>query len=65
LSGTVENREAKRRAEDIAESVSGVSNVQNQLKVGQSSTGSSGSSSSSTQEKPAGNSLKTEKMHHN
>lgn len=63
LTGTVEDREAKRRAEDIAESVSGVSNVQNQLRVGQSSTGSS--LSSSTKEKPAGNSLKNEKMHHN
>lgn len=51
LTGTVEDREAKRRAEDIAESVSGVSNVQNQLRVGQSSTGSS--LSSSTKEKPA------------
>lgn len=33
LTGTVESREDKRRAEDIAESVSGVSNVQNQLRV--------------------------------
>jgi osmotically-inducible protein OsmY len=35
LSGTVENRLAKRRAEDIAESVSGVTNVQNSLRVSQ------------------------------
>lgn len=33
LSGNVESREAKRRAEDMVESISGVSNVQNQLKV--------------------------------
>lgn len=33
LSGTVESRADKRRAEDLAESVSGVSNVQNQLRV--------------------------------
>lgn len=33
LSGMVDSREAKRRAEDIAESVSGVTNVQNQLRV--------------------------------
>ena len=33
LSGTVDSKEDKRRAEDIAESISGVTNVQNQLKV--------------------------------
>jgi hypothetical protein len=33
LSGTVESRYAKRLAEDLAESVSGVSNVQNNLRV--------------------------------
>jgi osmotically-inducible protein OsmY len=33
LSGTVHSREEKRRAEDLAESISGVSNVQNQLRV--------------------------------
>ncbi len=33
LTGTVESREDKRRAEDIAESISGVSNVQNQIRV--------------------------------
>ena len=36
LTGTVESKEDKRRAEDIAESISGVSNVQNQLRVEQS-----------------------------
>jgi osmotically-inducible protein OsmY len=33
LVGSVENHDAKRRAEDIAESVSGVKNVENRLKV--------------------------------
>jgi osmotically-inducible protein OsmY len=33
LSGTVEDRHAKRLAEDIAESVSGVRDVHNQIKV--------------------------------
>jgi len=33
LSGTVDSRESKRRAEDIAESVSGVKDVTNQLRV--------------------------------
>ena len=33
LSGTVDSRQAKRRAEDCAESVSGVRNVQNNLRV--------------------------------
>src|SRR4030095_11010348 len=33
LTGTVNSREEKRRAEDIAESVSGVTNVENRLRV--------------------------------
>lgn len=33
LSGTVESKEDKRRAEDLAESVMGVRNVQNQLRI--------------------------------
>jgi osmotically-inducible protein OsmY len=47
LTGTVNSREDKRRAEDIAESVSGVTNVENRLRVKQgrygdySSTGAS------------------------
>lgn len=35
LSGHVENREAKRRAVDLAESVRGVTNVENRLRTGQ------------------------------
>jgi hypothetical protein len=37
LTGTVDSREAKRRAEDCVESVSGVKNVQNNLRVQQTS----------------------------
>jgi hypothetical protein len=39
LSGTVRDRNEKRRAEDIAESVQGVSHVQNNLRVGQHQKG--------------------------
>jgi osmotically-inducible protein OsmY len=39
LTGTVDSREAKRRAEDIAERVSGVKHVQNNLRVNQPGTG--------------------------
>lgn len=35
LSGTVENRQAKRRAEDLVDDISGVRNVQNNLRVRQ------------------------------
>ena len=55
LTGTVHNRNDKRRAEDLAESVSGVANVENRLRVKQSNYGSytgagtsSGSSMSAT-----------------
>jgi osmotically-inducible protein OsmY len=65
LSGTVESRVAKRRAEDIAESVSGVSNVQNQLRVGQNSDNTASSTSKSKSSSSVGNNMKTEKMHHN
>jgi osmotically-inducible protein OsmY len=36
LTGRVESREEKRRAEDVAERVSGVADVSNQLRVGRS-----------------------------
>jgi len=35
LSGTVMDRDSKRRAEDLAEAISGVNNVENRLRVGQ------------------------------
>jgi len=38
LTGTVDERSAKRRAEDIADAVSGVKNVENRIRVGQSSS---------------------------
>lgn len=37
LTGTVDHRSTKRRAEDLAESVSGVKNVENRIRVGQTS----------------------------
>jgi hypothetical protein len=40
LSGTVDSRQAKRRAEDIVDDISGVRHVQNNLRVRQSSTSS-------------------------
>ena len=40
LTGTVTSKDEKRRAEDIAESVSGVRNVENRIRVDNSSTGS-------------------------
>jgi hypothetical protein len=46
LAGTVDSRNARRRAEDIVEQVSGVSHVQNNLRVRQAqSTGMGGSTS--------------------
>lgn len=42
LTGTVDERNGKRRAEDIAENVSGVKNVENRIKVGQRSNVMSG-----------------------
>ena len=49
LTGTVNNRNDKRRAEDLAESVSGVSNVENRLRVKQSGYGDYGRTSTGTQ----------------
>jgi len=50
LSGTVNSRDDKRRAEDIAESVSGVTNVENRLRVkrGYSTTGTGSSMGTGT-----------------
>jgi len=48
LTGAVESRQAKRRAEDCAESVSGVTHVQNNLRVQESQrTGATGTSGAS------------------
>jgi hypothetical protein len=41
LTGTVDSREAKRRAEDLAEQVSGVQNVQNNIRVNREGAASS------------------------
>ncbi|MFC5067539.1 BON domain-containing protein [Flaviflagellibacter deserti] len=48
LSGTVENRLQRRRAEDIAERISGVNHVQNNLRVSQTEERLSGSSQASS-----------------
>jgi osmotically-inducible protein OsmY len=48
LTGTVNSREDKRRAEDLAESVSGVTNVENRLRVKQGRYGDYSSSSTTT-----------------
>ena len=48
LTGTVRNRNDKRRAEDLAESVSGVSNVENRLRVKQYDYSTSGTSITDT-----------------
>jgi osmotically-inducible protein OsmY len=48
LTGTVSSRNDKRRAEDLAESVSGVTNVENRLRVKQSGYGDYGNTSTST-----------------
>ena len=43
LSGTVDSREARRRAEDVVEQVSGVRHVQNNLRVQQQASGTAAS----------------------
>ena len=48
LTGTVETRSAKRRAEDIAEEVSGVKNVENRLRLASSTRTDTGTSSYTT-----------------
>jgi hypothetical protein len=48
LNGTVDSRNDKRRAEDLAENVSGVSNVQNNLRLSQGSSGIGTTTGSST-----------------
>lgn len=77
LSGTVKNREAKRRAEDIVEGVSGVSNVENRIRVStessqgrgsqgsQSSFGSQGSQDRNAQESDKNKSGQNKSKHQN
>jgi hypothetical protein len=57
LSGTVSEREAKRRAEDVAESILGVKEVQNNIRVkketgDESKRSASAASTSSTSSSP-------------
>lgn len=49
LSGTVADREQKRRAEDLAESISGVREVTNNIRVARDEHGERGQSTSATQ----------------
>ena len=55
LTGTVNNRRDKRRAEDLAESVSGVTNVENRLRVKQSGYGDYGNAGTSSRTATSGN----------
>jgi BON domain len=48
LSGTVNSRDQRRRAEDIAESVSGAKHVQNNIRVSDSTTAGFGSTPGTT-----------------
>ena len=54
LTGTVDNRHDKRRLEDLAESVSGVKHVHNQLRVEEQQRRQSKSTSGETQNQTAG-----------
>jgi hypothetical protein len=47
LTGTVESRDAKRHAEDLVDSISGVLNVENGIRVKQEQTSTSGTGSTS------------------
>jgi len=57
LTGTVRNRNDKRRAEDLAESVSGVTNVENRLRVKQSSGYSDYSNTSASTSIPSSSNI--------
>ena len=59
LTGTVNSREDKRRAEDIAESVSGVTNVENRLRVKQGRYGDYSSTSTGASMGTAGTGANT------
>jgi hypothetical protein len=54
LTGTVNSREEKRRAENIVESISGVRNVENRIRVGRSDEFSRSSTTSRTMDITAG-----------
>ena len=65
LSGTVDSRSAKRRAEDIADSVSGVKHTQNNLRVSQSSSQIGSSNQSTISGTTASSSAASEKTGNN
>lgn len=62
LTGTVDSRQAKRRAEDCAESVSGVKNVQNNLRVQMAGDNDPARSPMNAGKKKAGESDGSQKM---
>ncbi len=51
LSGSVSNRDDKRRAEDLIESVSGINNIENRIRVGNQSTSNKNTSEESEKSK--------------
>lgn len=60
LSGTVANRDAKRRAEDCVEAVSGVKHVQNNLRVDVNAGGSAGGNTASWNKASSGGASSSE-----
>ena len=58
LTGTVEDRNAKRMAEDVAESISGVQEVQNQLRVSPGGNGGSNKQNESSSQMTSSSSSK-------
>jgi Flp pilus assembly secretin CpaC len=65
LSGTVNNREAKRRAEDLAENLSGVTNVENRIRVSEKSEEQKGTQDRGAQESDKSKSQNKNKTHQN
>ena len=59
LTGTVDDRQAKRIAEDIAESVSGVHDVHNQIRVQREQHASQGTQNQAEQNRNTGTTTKT------
>jgi hypothetical protein len=64
LTGTASDRNAKRMAEDVVESVSGVKEVTNQIRVSQSQSGSNGHAQGSDRETASSSSQATRKGDH-
>jgi hypothetical protein len=65
LSGTVDNREAKRRAEDLVEDISGVKNVENRIRVSADKSEERGTQDRNAQESDKSRSQNKSKAHQN